>query len=561
MRVEIGWQRREHQIVTYVLIALALIFLYLVFMAGQFHGLTDANAMDYAQIAQNLAQGEGFTTNFIKPLSLTRNISLAHHPDLTHPPLHPWFTSLLMRAIGTNDRAAALASGIPFLLSVPLVFLFTCWIFDQRAAWLATAFHFTNIEILHYAISGLEVCLLSLWLVALFMILYRYAQRPDLHPVLASAVGLLIGLIYLTKYIWAVVLIPVLVYLYYTTEQRRRLRTLLVVVVVFVVVISPWCYRTYQVSGNPFFTWRWYEIIMSTRTNPGMTLYRAVPEKLISPLIYAVIHPVEIYEKVRTGVGNLYAVLPRVAGVYVTPFFLVAVLLPLATRDFERLRYLLYSIFVLVALALLVISPAPRLLYPLAPIISIIAAAFFFRILLPLVQDYQSRLRRRYIWLAVAVLMLLHTTPLLFALTIRRRPGERPAIQQSQEWARQAKELGGAPIITDQPWLLAWHNDMTAVWLPKTGADLQRIQQRVGQLPWMLLTPVVARNQVAERTQEWVGLWRQAVARDVPPYYGFVVAKRIGDGTWVLFRKHPQAASEEPPKPELPATDTPPSSE
>jgi len=557
MRADPRWQRQAPQIVTYILIALILIFVYLVFMAGQFHGLTDANAMDYAQVAQNLAQGEGFTTNFIKPISLTRNASLARHPDLTYPPIHPWFTSLVMRVIGTNDRAAALASGIPFLLTVPLVFVLTGWFFDRRTAWLATALHFTNIEILHYAISGLEVCLLSLWLLVLFMVLYQYARRTDLQPALAGAVGLLIGLLYLTKYIWVVVLIPVLIYLYYSTEDRARFRTLLVVVVVFAVVISPWCYRTYQVSGNPFFTWRWYEVVMNTRTNPGMTLYRSLPEKLPNPLTYALIHPMEIYEKLRAGVVNLYGVPVRIAGVYATPLFIVAILVPLGTGNFERLRYLLYGVLGLVMFSLLFVAAASRLLYPVAPLITVVAAAFFFRILLPLVQDYASPLRRRYTALGIAVLMLLHGIPLVFALTARRRPGQEPAIQQSQNWAAQAKELGGAPIITDQPWLLAWHNDMTVIWLPKTDADLKRIQQRVGQLPWMLLTPAVTRNQVTERTEEWARLWRQAVAREVSPYYGFVVSERIGDGTWVLLRKHPQAAPIAPPAPELSTANIP----
>ncbi len=557
MRADPMWQRRAPEIVTYILIALVLVFLYLIFMAGQFHGLTDENAMDYAQVAQNLAQGEGFTTNFIKPISLTRNASLARHPDLTYPPLHPWFTSLIMRAMGTNDRAAALGSGIPFLLTVPLVFVLTGWFFDQRTAWLATALHFTNIEILHYAISGLEVCLLSLWLLILFMVLYQYARRTDLQPALAGAVGLLIGLIYLTKYIWVVALIPVLIYLYYSTESHTRIRNLLVVVVVFAVVISPWCYRNYQVSGNPFFTWRWYEVVMNTRTNPGMTLYRSLPEKLPNPVTYALIHPLEIYEKLRAGVANLYSVPARIAGVYATALFIVAILVPLGTRDFERLRYLLYGMLVLVIASLLLVAAASRLLYPVAPLLTVVAAAFFFRILLPLVQDYASPLRRRYTAVGIAVLMLLHTTPLLFALTTRRRPGDRPPIQQSQDWANQAKELGGSPIITDQPWLLAWRNDMTVVWLPKTGADLKRIQQRVGQLPWMLLTPAVTRNQTTERTEDWARLWRQAVAREVPPYYGFVVAERIGDGTWVLLRKNPQAAPVAPAASELPTVNTP----
>ncbi len=561
MRPELGWQHRGPQIVTYILIALVLIFLYLMFMAGQFHGLTDANAMDYAQVARNLAQGEGFTTNFIKPISLTINASLDRHPDLTYPPLHPWFTSLVMRARGTNDQAAALASGIPFLLTVPLVFVLTGWFFDQRTAWLATALHFTNIKMLHYAISGLEVCLLSLWLLILFMVLYKYSQQPDLRPALATAIGLLIGLIYLTKYIWGVVLIPVLIYLYYSTERHTRTRTLLIVVIVFAVVISPWCYRNYRVSGNPFFTWRWYEIVMNTRTNPGMTLYRSLPEKLPNPVTYVLVHPMEIYEKLRAGVVNLYSVPARIAGVYTTAFFLVAILVPLSTRDFERLRYLLYGVLGLVTVSLLFVAAASRLLYPVAPLASIVAAAFFFRILLPLVQDYVTPLRRRCTAIGIAVLMLLHTTPLLLALTTRRRPGEKPPIQQSQAWADQAKELGGSPIITDQPWLLAWHNDMTAVWIPKTDVDLKRIQQRVGQLPWMLLTPAITRNQTSERTEQWTRLWQQAMRQEIPPYLGFVVAGRIGDGSWVLLRKHPQAnpttsgTSKLPSAPTLPPTE------
>ncbi len=355
-------------------------------------------------------------------------------------------------------------------------------------------------------------------------------------------------------------LIPVLINLYYVSERRQRGQDLLILMVAFVVVLAPWCYRMYNVSGNPFFTWRWYEATMATRTNPGMTLYRSFPETLTPLLTYALHYPMEMFEKFRAGVGTLYGVLAAVGGHYVTAFFLVAILVPLGTRNFERLRYLLYGMFVLVSLALVVVMAAPRLLYPFAPLITLIAAGFFYRILLPLIQNMGAREQRRYTAMAVGALLLLQVAPLLLTLSARPPAGE--SVQQQVKTAtREAKELGGEPIITDAPWLVAWHSDMVAIWLPKTTQDLMRIQAKIGQVPWLLLTPAVSRNEVTERTQSWSRLWREAIVRDVRPYHGFVVQERLGDGLWVLFRKMPLAPAEptlpeSAPVPDLPKSES-----
>jgi hypothetical protein len=67
------------------------------YTAAQFNGLRHPEAMDQAQVARNLARGEGFTTQFIRPLSLwrlaerssARDAMVDHHPDITHPPAYP----------------------------------------------------------------------------------------------------------------------------------------------------------------------------------------------------------------------------------------------------------------------------------------------------------------------------------------------------------------------------------------------------------------------------------------------------------------------------------------
>jgi len=300
----------------------------------------------------------------------------------------------------------------------------------------------------------------------------------------------------------------------------------------------------YVVSGNPFFTWRWYETTMMTWTHPGNTLYRSFPEQLTTLPTFVMLHPLEIYEKARLGAARLYPALAGLGGPYVTAFFLVAILVPLGARNFERIRYLVYAMYGVVFLALVIVLPAGRLLSPLSPVVIVIAAGFFFRIFRPLIQDIAPREQMRFTVLAVGLLVILQALPLALSLTERRRPGEESVAQTMEKWSKEAADLiDGGPIITDVPWLIAWHGDTTAIWLPHTIQDLERMQQAIGQIRWLLLTPTVARTEQTERTKDWIGPWRTALIRDISPFHGFVVQERIGDGSWILFRKVPMAPS------------------
>src|SRR5438045_2472667 len=63
-----------------------------------FRNLASEESMDVAQLARNIAEGRGYTTDFIRPASLA--LLSAHHPDqhfrlerglpdLAHPPAYP----------------------------------------------------------------------------------------------------------------------------------------------------------------------------------------------------------------------------------------------------------------------------------------------------------------------------------------------------------------------------------------------------------------------------------------------------------------------------------------
>ncbi len=76
----------------------------------QFNGLKHAEAMDQAQIGRNLARGEGFSTYFIRPLSVwilaqrrgAEGEMELPQPDISHPPLYPALLGSTFHVVGKD---------------------------------------------------------------------------------------------------------------------------------------------------------------------------------------------------------------------------------------------------------------------------------------------------------------------------------------------------------------------------------------------------------------------------------------------------------------------------
>jgi len=101
--------------------------------------------------------------------------------------------------------------------------------------------------------------------------------------------------------------------------------------------------------------------------------------------------------------------------------------------------------------------------------------------------------------------------------------------------AQQAAALVDGPVVTDMPWPLAWYGDTTTIWVPKSFEDLQKIQQQIGPLKWLLLTPMSRATESSERMQPWASLWQRALREDVFQS-GFRVYRRLPGG-WILFQR------------------------
>lgn len=537
------------------IIGIGIVFIFVLFQGTRSFELSDMRAMDQAQIARNLARGAGFTTKLIRPLSLAKIPQVDSHPELFQAPLHPLVLSLFFRAFGLSPKTISWSSGVPYLLALPLVLWLGWSCFSRKVGMLAMVVVATNVSLLFTAASGTEGGLLTLLFTAISVVLVYHSRLPRRRTPLALLAGALAALCYLTNYLWLVALPAVLLVLVLNCPPRRRLPTAALFLGAFVVVALPWGVRNLRVTGTPFGRYAAYEALQGTRTYSGNTLLRSfdqVPPSVLATMVSA---PREVYQKAHDNAMTLYPVLFALAGAVITPFFIVAALIPLGVGGvdpgIDRLRVGLYVLAFLLLAALALVVADGRLLAPLVPVVSVVAVAFFYQLLDLRLRAGTESQRARGTTLAVTLLLLIQGVPLLLQLAPGRpltEAGPLAIRRASQELNALVGDLSGGgpaaqgPIYSDLPWAVAWYADRPAIWLPHDEVDERRIEQTVGHIRWLALTPQVAQVSEVEKADLWAELWRQAISGKTV-VGNWRVRQRFANGAWVLLERIPDVAS------------------
>jgi len=525
-----------------VLIAVAALLIYLVYNSARASDILDPAAMDYAQVARNVARGEGFTTSIVRPMSLARVQNISHHPDLYHAPLHPLWMSLFFRVGGARPQMAAWACGVAYLLSLPLVFYLGLKLFGRRVALLALALYAVNYLSLQYAVSGLETSLATLLATVLMLVLYFHlhaGEKPA--PVTAALCGAAASLCFLVDYIYLCLLAPVLVVVV-LREGRRWWAEMAICLAAFVLVATPWAIRNTRVAGSPFFTLELGEIVSNTTTYKGHSLFRQYT-KPVEPVSFLIAHPREIWQKVRPMTLNMYESLPSLGGPWVAAFFLAGIFLRFGGGGVRNLRAAHYGWVLLLAAALCFMSADARYLVALSPLVAIVAAAAF----LTLVDNWLERItgprrKRQALTWSIVALVAICWYP-VFGTTAT---WEKQSTETTDELALVAKTLADRkvhPVVADQPWTLAWYGDIEAIWLPQTAEDLHAMETAVGPMRYMVLSQLITSAADQEGLAPWAELYAAARRGLKAPHERFVAADVLGEkGQWVLFGRMPEGA-------------------
>jgi len=526
-QIELGRGKRVAQA---ILIALLAVTLGLLYTAGQFRGLEKRESIDMAQVARNLARGEGYTTHMVRPLSLWHQKTvvgrsdpqLMQHPDLYNPPLYPMLLAALFKTcppgifelkpgetILSAERWVILPLNQFFLLAtLCLVYVWAKQVFDRRTAVTAMLLLLASDTLWSYSISGLPTNLLMLLVLLALYCLYVVDRRlnpteptgesapvvmgtGDKVLVLSSAV--LVGLCFLTRYLAGVLVVPLALYAASVLRGRRGAMWAVVYVAVFAAVIAPWLIRNVSVSHSLVGVAK-YDWIDRSGGLSGDALQRSFKPDLDNA--YA---PRSLAGKFVSGLRkNLTESFRDTASDYLVFFFGVGLMYGFRRRDTMRLRGALVGCLLAGLLAMALIgspvetsSPAihgGNLFVVFLPVLAIYGVAFFYLLLDRI--PFRIRLTQG---LTIAVFAAVNVAPMAFTL-LRSRQGAFPYPPYCGPYTRavasffEPKEIG----VTDMPWSIAWYGDRRAVWLPTMVDDFYELNDFVAPTPgfaFILLTP------------------------------------------------------------------------
>jgi 4-amino-4-deoxy-L-arabinose transferase-like glycosyltransferase len=502
-KFEVGEGTRHVKLVAVILGLLALTAFYDV---RNFKNFATQEAMDAAQLARNIAEGKGYTTDFIRPLSIyliqshggdDGSVLKEQLPDLSNPPVYPLLLSALMKVLPFRyeippsarfwrhqpELLIAFFNQALFFLAVFLVFRLARRLFDEAVAWVSALILAGNHLFWRFSVSGLSTMVLVVLFLGLIWCLIEAEEKNRAEDrsngwfiAMALAAGALVGIGGLTRYSFGWLILPVAAFFALFFGQRRG-ALVAASLGAFLVIMAPWLMRNYQISGTLFGTAGFAVYQGATEPLEGNRL-----ERFLTREVDAELGRVEAESFIRKLFVNASSIiekeLPTLGGSWVTVFFLAAVLLPFRNPALNRIR-----LFVVMCLGVLGVAQAlgktylssdvpevnsENLLVLLAPMVFVFGVGMYF-ILLDQVNLPFPQLRSA----LTVVFGLVACSPLVFALLppkphpVAYPPYWPPVIRGDiAEWMRE-DEL----IMSDMPWAVAWYGQRQSVWITLDAPD------------------------------------------------------------------------------------------
>lgn len=516
------------------------------FRDAGFRGLSHEKAIEQAQIAREIARGNGFTTQVIRPAALwlfEKNkgaFPVDRQPDIYHAPLYPWVNSWVLSHVRdtwpmtakdvqyTPDKAIA-GVGLGFFLLSVLVNYFTAkLLFDRRLAIFGMCLMLLCQRFWDFALAGLpQMAMLFLFSCAMYTFVRavqnRYAGRGTL--LWLAATGLFFGLLALTHaltmWIFAGAFLFALIFF------RPIGRGALLMLAVFAVCYSPWLVRNYWVCGTPVGL-GWYSGLYGIRgTESQVMRSMEVTVSDVTPRLFR--------RKVQTQTiaqfGNLYDYLGHVIA---APVFFLAILHLFKRRETGAFRWGILAMWICGVVGMAVFGlPEESGLRANDLHVLFIPLMSFYGLALVLVMWSRIELNIRFVQAGfLAAIYTISGLPFINQfLELVGPPTSRiawppyipPYIAILNGWT-EPKEI----IASDMPWAVAWYADRKSLWLPMSVKDFLEMNdygQLNGQIVGLYLTPVSGdrkflREVVKGEYKEWAQfIMRNVNMRDFPLKY------------------------------------------
>ena len=477
---------RGARILKFIVALLAFILLAGMYDWRAYKNFAAPEAMDAAQVARNISQGKGFTTDYIRPISVyllkthrsDRDPLILEHPDLANAPFYPMVLAGVLAVVPFDYNAPLLMSArtyrpeavitgmnqVLFFTAALLMFYLGRRLFDRTVGMLSAVVFVTAEVFWRFSVSGLSTMLLLNLVLGVALCLARVdeeQQKDEPNTVRLTMwsiiAGILIGLSALTRYSFLFLLAPAAIYIA-MLHPRVRGRVGVGIIGIALLLIAPWIIRNFVVSGTPFGI-AGYAAVEGTLAVTGDTLQRSLhPDFLIDR--------VKPYDFIRKIILNARPILqndlPRLGGSWVAAFFLVGLLSPFKSSAASRLR-----LFTLASLVLFVIVQAlgqttlyeitkeinsENLIIVFAPLIFIFGIGFFFMMIERLAIPFVA-VKQAIVTLLIAINILPLALDWMSPRAVYAYPPYFPPLINNLANLMSPKEM----MMSDIPWAVAWY--------------------------------------------------------------------------------------------------------
>lgn len=525
------------------LYCLGVLIIMLLYTATQFHGLKDAEAMDYGQLGRNLATRHQLITQCVRPVTMwgliektsAHNPRVNEHPDTLHPPLWPTLLAAGFRATRVsfaNDNVGGVFPPEQWVV-LPLCHLFTLLtgimilllgkrLFDRRIGLLAMSMYFLSDTVWSTSISGLGIPLATFLIAtavyAALVAVSRAQEKPPekswLFPLGISLACCVLA--FLTRYA-TIVIVPAIALFIGLSLKNRGWSRALMFIAVFLVGISPWLARNKIVSGG-FLGMAPYTALIGTDSFPDDAFERSLSPKLAAATVIK-----DLQNKAVTNFAKYYGNDFRAVGeglficLFITAFFYRFVRTPV-----HLLRWCLaLSMLLLLLLASFFGDATARLFVLFWPFIILYGFAFFFILL------ERLQLRIRLFSLSITTLfVVLGALPLILTMMPPRvgfpYPPYYPPLVMHVCKLLQPNEI----MCTDMPWATAWYGSRTSLLVPGTIDEFYEINDYTKRISGIYFTTLTrnkpwVRNLLSGPERTWFPILEGRIPGDFPLTQGF----------------------------------------
>jgi hypothetical protein len=492
----------------FVLLLVTAIGLALAYLLFQFRGLSTAIGIDQAQIAREIARGNGFSTKNIRPLEVHLlqqtfgKVAVGNIPDLYHAPLNPIVNAGFLYLFGSQlgqrvdnadpvyrgDLLIAAASVLFFLLALVANFFLAQLLFDAKVAWLATGVVVVADHFWQFSLSGLPQMLLlffvtcSLWCLAHAVIATANDQNPFLW---LFVLGIFQGALALCHPI--TLLISGASWLFCLIYFRPRPLGALLPALICLVLFSGWIARDLQISKTPFGISPFSLLDHTVHSESGWMRLSEPDFSEITPLAFQE----RLIVNLKEQLGSLYLLL---GGIAVTPLFLAALFHPFKRPETNAVKWLIFLMLIGAFAGSVSIGTNGQALSPNQTLILLGPAVAIYGYAMVIVLFYRLKLEQSiYRYGIYAAFFLVTGLPTLLGFLVGgpriQYPPYAPGVIQMIGALTKPDEI----IASDMPWAMAWYADRKSLWLPLRRKDFYEYHdaQSLGApIVGLYLTPI-----------------------------------------------------------------------